>query len=186
MPEDGQLLLAYVRRGDLQAFATLVDRHSTWLLAFARGQLASEEDAEDAVQEVWLRLIRFGAGYRGGVFRAYLVRIARSVIVDRYRRRGQPTVSLDESSETGEITEADLADEAPAPDAAFETAMTAAEVRSVVRELPEGPRNVLLLRVEGELTYREIAEQLSIPLGTALTWMRAATICLRRKLGEKT
>ena len=52
-----------------------------------------------------------------------------------------------------------------------------------LRALPEGPRTVLLLRIEGELSFREIAGELNIPLGTALTWMHAATVRLRKLLG---
>ena len=54
-----------------------------------------------------------------------------------------------------------------------------------MRALPEGPRQVLLMRIEGDLPFREIAEELGVPLGTALTWMRTATLRLREMLGGK-
>jgi len=66
MPDDSQLLLDYARGGRLESLAALVDRHSKWLVAFLRGLLPTEADAEDAAQETWLRVIRFGETYRGG------------------------------------------------------------------------------------------------------------------------
>lgn len=180
MAEDSQLLLDYARRGDLTSFSALVTGHSKGLLAFLRGLLPSEEDAEDAAQEVWLRVIRACGSYRGGSVRAYLVRTARSVAADRYRRAGVPTVSLD--GDAGEGLAAELKDEAMTPGERFATRATADEIRAAVRRLPLRQREVFLMRVEGELTFQEIADQLGIPLGSALTWMRVATRRLKRQL----
>lgn len=185
MADDRQLLENYAQRGDVASLTALAVAHSRWLQALLRGLLPSEEDAEDAVQETWLRVIRSAASYRGGNVRAYLARIARSVAVDRFRKSGQPLVPLDAPTSNGETLGETIADGAPAPDAAFETLATSAEVRARVRSLPRPQRDVLLLRLEGELTFREIAEQLGIPLGTALTWMRTATETLRHQLAKK-
>jgi len=183
MPDDSQLLLDYARGGRLESLAALVDRHSKWLLAFLRGLLPTEADAEDAAQETWLKVIRFGASYRGGSVRAYLVRIARSVVADRFRRVGVPTVSLDAGEGEVQSVADGFSDGTLPPDEVFETRATAREIRTMVRELPPRMREVFLMRVEGELAFREIADQLEIPLGTALTWMRSATIRLRKAFG---
>lgn len=52
-----------------------------------------------------------------------------------------------------------------------------------VAALPFGWRQVVFLRIEGEMEFKDIAAELGIPLGTALTWMRRATVKLKRKLG---
>jgi len=182
MPDGSQLLLDYAHRGDLASFSALVTAHAKWLLAFLRGLLPTEADAEDAVQETWMRVIRSCGSYRGGSVRAYLSQVARSVAVDRFRRSGAPTVSLDEAGEDGEPTSVELPDGAPTPDVRFETRATAAEIRATVRRLPWRLREVFLLRVEGELTFREIADQLDLPLGTILTRMRSASARLRKEL----
>ena len=104
-------------------------------------------------------------------------------MIDRFRRSGRPTCSLDAVDENGASLAETLVDGAPWPSAATELRGTAADVRRAVRALPEGPRTVLLLRIEGELSFREIAGELNIPLGTALTWMHAATVRLRKLLG---
>ena len=183
MTEDGQFLLAYARRGDVMSLSELVARNTTWLRALLRGLTASAAEAEDAFQEVWVRVIKGCHSFRGGSVRAYLARVARTVVIDRFRRRGRPTCRLDAVDENGASLAETLVGGAPGPSAATELRGTAADVRRAVRALPEGPRTVLLLRIEGELSFREIAGELNIPLGTALTWMHAATVRLRKLLG---
>ena len=185
MADGSQLLLNYAHEGDVGSLSALVADHARWLMAYLRGVLPAEADAEDAFQETWMRVIRFCDSYRGGSVRAYLSRVARSVVIDRFRRCVQPTVSLDAGSEDGDVPSLDLVDGALAPDASCELRATAADIRQAVRMLPERLREVALLRIEGELTFQEIADELEVPLGTALTWMRSATARLKKALREK-
>ena len=183
MSDDGQLLLDYARGGDVKALSALVVAHERWLLAFLRGFTSSDQDAEDAFQETWMRVIKSCGSYRGGSVRAYLARIARSATIDRFRRAGRPMESLDAVDDDGGSLSETLADGAPSPAGVFESAATSEDVRRAVRTLPRGPREVLLMRIEGELPFKEIADVLGVPLGTALTWMHTATVRLRRLLG---
>lgn len=175
MSEDGQLLLAYVRQGDVRSLSVLVERNAGWLKGFLRGLVSSDADAEDAFQDTWMRVIRSCGSYRGGSVRAYLATIARSVVIDRFRRNGRAVVSIDVEGGSGAAVVNTLADGAPSPGALFEKAVTAEDVRRAVRALPSGQREVVLMRIEGEIPFKEIAETMGIPLGTALTWMHAAT-----------
>lgn len=171
-----------LEKGEL---ASLVAEHARWLTGLVRGLCANETDAEDAYQETWLRLMKAGDGYRGGSVRAYLACIARSVVVDRHRKSSRYVLSLDVPDEEGATAAESLQDSAETPERRFETSATHADVLSAVRALPEGPRTVLLMRIEGELSFREIATALGVPMGTALTWMHTATVRLKRQLGEK-
>ncbi len=181
---DADLLFAYARRGEVASLSALVARHTVWLMAFLRGMLPSA-DVEDVFQEVWARVIKTAHTYRGGAVKSYLARIARSAAIDRLRRDGR-SESLDIEDEHGESLSADLPSTAPTPRESFESKATAEDVRAAIAALPIGERQVLLLRIEGELSFREIAEELGIPLGTALTRMRNATERLKRQLGERT
>ena len=183
MSDDSQLLANYARRGDVQSLAVLVERHSRGMFAILRGMLPSEADAQDALQDAWHRVVRAAGKFRGGEVRAYLAKVARSAAIDLMRRRGR-TVSLDAGGEGVEDEVAEQVATEPLPSEAFESKADAEEVRLAVQSLPLGPRQVLLLRMEGELTFREIAETLGVPLGTALTWMRLATKNLRKILVE--
>lgn len=183
MSDDSQLLANYARRGDVQSLAALVERHSCGMFAILRGMLPSEADAQDALQDAWHRVVRSAGKFRGGAVRAYLVKVARSAAIDLMRRRGR-LVSLDAGLEgVADVVAGQVAAE-PLPSEAFESKADAEEVRRAVQALPSGPRQVLLLRMEGELTFREVAEELGVPLGTALTWMHVATKGLRKILVE--
>ena len=180
--EDRDLLLAYSRRGDVHSLSVLVRRHAVWMQTLVRGMLPTAADAEDAFQEAWMRVIKSAAGYRGGSVRAYLASAARSAAIDRLRRGGRAPVLFAQEPKDAPPVE-DIPDAGASPVEHFESKATAEDVRLALRTLPEGPRQVLLMRVEAELTFREIASELDIPLGTALTWMRMATQKLKELLG---
>ncbi len=182
MEEDSELLYDYARRGDVKSLAALVRRHSPWMQALLRGMLHEAADADDAFQETWMKVIRSAASYRGGKVKSYLASVARSVAIDRLRReRGD--ISLDAEDGEGASVAATTAAEEATPGERFESKATSAEVRRAIDTLPEGPRQVLLMRIEGDMSFREIAAELDVPLGTALTWMRTATLKLREMLG---
>ena len=186
MEGDSELLFAYSRRGDVESLSALVRRHAVWMQAFLRGLLPTAEDAEDAFQETWVRVVKSADKYRGGKVKPYLAVVARSVAIDRLRQMGR-LVSLDAEDGEGASAAERLPDESPSPDERFESKATAEDVREAVgavRALPDGPRQVLLMRIEGELSFKEIASELGVPLGTALTWMRTATLKLKEMLGE--
>lgn len=151
----------------------LISEHGLWLSGFLRGLTRSEADAEDAYQEVWLRLLKRGGLPQGANERAYLAKTARAVVIDAFRRFSQKTEPLTE----------DLVDTAPEPSRRFETSATHEEIIAAVRALPEPMRSVVLMRVEGELTFEEIAAELKLPLGTALSHMSRATARLKKELG---
>ena len=182
MEEDRDLLFAYARGGDVESLAALVRRHSAWMQALLHGLLVSAADADDAFQETWMKVIRSAGAYRGGAVKPYLAAIARSVAIDRIRQ-ARGTVSLDDEDGEGACAAAAMADDGPTPDERFESKATAEDVRTAVGALPDGPRQVLLMRIEGEAPFKDIAAELGIPLGTALTWMRTATLKLKEMLG---
>jgi len=183
MPEDAELLKAYAREGDPRPLSALVVRHSPWMSALLRGMLPDAE-VEDALQDAWLKVIRSAARFRGDGLKSYLGTIVRSVAIDRLRKLGK-TVSLEAETGNGETPPEEPVDDGPTPDERFESSATREDVYRAVRALADGPRQVLLLRIEAEMPFRAIAEELHVPLGTALTWMRTATIQLRNALGEK-
>lgn len=160
---------------------SLVAAHGKWLMAFLRGLLGADE-AEDAFQDVWLRVISAGSARGGDGMRAYLAHTARSVAIDRFRRR-RPTESLDAENADGDSMLDDLVDPSPSPVARFESKATAQDVRLAIMALPPIQRQVVLMRVEAELDFNEIAAELGLPRNTVLSHMHRATIELTRRLG---
>ena len=78
----------------------------------------------------------------------------------------------------------ELADPSPSPDEHFESEAAEEDVRKALMELPEGQRQVILMRIEAELSFKEIADTLGVPIGTALTWMHSAKANLKKILGR--
>ena len=178
MDDDRSLLTDFARHGDGKSLTTLITRHSKWMMAMLGALLPTAEDAEDAFQEAWLKVIRSASAYRGGSIKAYLASIARSVAIDLLRKQN-PTVSLDDIDACDEAV-----DPTPSPDANFVIKASKEEIRRAVRGLPLRARQVLLLRIEAELTFGEIAEELDLPIGTVLSLSSRATMRLRKELVE--
>lgn len=182
MASDEELFLSYLREGDVESLSALVDRNNVRLSAFLSGILPKME-VEDAFQDTWRCLMSRAAAYHGGSFVAYLIMTARRVAIDRLRRRKE-LVSLDAEPSAGEVALSEqVADTAPTPSERLQSKATAEDVRRAVRALPAGPRQVVMMRIEGELSFKEIAAELGVPIGTALSWMHVATERLREQLG---
>ena len=183
MSDDGQLLLNYARRGDLASLSALISRHGVWMMVLLRGILNSASDADDAFQDTWIRVIKSSSRYQGGNVKAYLATIARSVAIDLLRKRGRDMrLELLSAGDNEQLIE--IPDPSPAPDERFELTATADDVRRALADLPEGPRQVFLMRVEVGLSFRDIAEAMAVPIGTALTWMQTAKVKLKEVLGR--
>jgi RNA polymerase sigma-70 factor (ECF subfamily) len=179
--EDDALIARYREAGDVAALDTLVRRHADMLTRYLRGMLNAAADVDDAFQEVWLKVVRRPEAYRNSNFRGWLIRIAHNVAIDRYRRQ-RPTVSFDACDDEG----GSLADTLPSGDATPRRVAADADtlglIAARVRALPDTQRQVFLMRVAGDLSFKEIAAALKVPLNTALGRMHYAVTRLREEL----
>ena len=183
---DDELIGAF-KAGDGLAMEALFGRYRKPVYAWLLRTAPDHAEAEDLYQEVWLKVIRSVGSYEEGSFRAWFWRVVRNTAVDRARKH-LATPVLDEP----------LSDEADAgtrvEQVADETAvsalarMEAAERQSFLRRAVDGLsarlKEVVLLRVHGELEFREIARTLGLPLGTVLARMNLAVRKLREAVGE--
>ncbi len=183
-PDDETLLRRYARRGDAAAMEALVRRHAAALGAFLAGWGDDAAAAEDLAQETWLRVLRDPEAFRGGSFRAWLLRIARNLAVDRSRKRA-PALWLDAPADPAPdappLVETLADDAAPRPGDALAGAEDRARLLAAVRALPGPQRDVFLLRA-AEVPFAQIADRFSIPLNTALGRMHLAMKALRAAL----
>lgn len=160
-------------------FAELVERQSRFVYRVAYAVLLNRADAEDAVQETFLKLYR-NRGWRNVENeRAFLARVAWRVAVDRRPRQPQAQ-SLDGDSER------DLPGDALSPDPTPEQTLLFsdqhARIHAMIDALPEELRVPLVLSASDELNSREIGRVLDIPEGTVRTRLQRARELLRRKL----
>jgi RNA polymerase sigma-70 factor, ECF subfamily len=167
--------------GEEAEFTALVERQSRFVFRVAYAVLLNSHDAEDAVQETFLKLYRNGGWQRINNERAFLARVTWRVAVDR-RPRSAPLSSLDLNSESDSNSSGDPPSLLPGPEQTVLTANQHATVHSMIDALPEELRLPLVLSAFDEFNSREIAGILGIPEGTVRTRLQRARQILRQKL----
>lgn len=156
-----------LKAGDPKAYERLVADYGDRLRRFA-SRLSGPETAEDIVQEVFLRVYRSVRSFDPtGSLPAWIFTIASNLCVDQLRRR-----PLQVRARTPEPDPSDAAVRRESRDSLLQA----------IASLPDSQKRVFLLREEAGLTFREIAELLQCPLGTALGRMHAAMETLRKSL----
>ena len=181
------------QRFEPEAFDFLVDRYSTALYGFLLRLTSSSQDAEDLVQEVFLRLVRTIADYEhSGRFEAWLFRIATNLARDRIRRivRGPSTTSLGALEGVGGTVAEPGRDGADARNTGLaegpELADEVGRLQGALAKLPQAEREVVLMRHYTELSFAEIAEVMGTPLGTALARAHRGLTKLRALMESRT
>ena len=183
---DDDLVRAYLA-GDLRAFETLFDRYERRILGFVASLGGRPAQVEDAAQTTWLKVVQELPRYRpSGRFKSWLFRIAQRTWLDSVRSAWErKRVALPESADddfegvpiewwiTGRASPQERAATVEHRDALY----------NALDALPDLMRQTVLMRIDGEMTFREIAEAMGCPLGTALWRMKEAQKRLRAKLG---
>lgn len=183
MDVDDRDLLKRYRAGEVAALEALVEKYRRPLFGFIVNMTGGQDDADDIFQETWYRAIRKLAGYRQGNLLGWLVRIARNLVIDRYRRR-KPDVSLDAEDGAGRALGERIEDPGPGPAAQILTRDVAARVAAAVETLPAEQKEVFVLRVRANLSFKEIAKVQRVSINTALARMQYALAKLRPVLKE--
>ncbi len=148
--------------------------------------LLPRADAEDAVQECYLRAWRYFDTFTGTAIKPWLLAILRNVCLAQRARSG--SLVLGETDQIGGAAEAiaPLWGETPeTPELALIRRGTAAALRRLIQELPDEFREVLVLRELNGLTYREIAQVTGAPAGTVMSRLSRARQMLRDALSAK-
>jgi RNA polymerase sigma factor (sigma-70 family) len=157
-PTDNELM-ENVRDGRVEKLAVLFERYQTMLYNFFLRLTGNRAASEDLVQEVFMRVLKYRAGYMGDSrFNVWLFQIARNAHVD-YLRKRKSMLPLD-----GQHVETPSRE--PLPEAAYEVEREAELVRRALDRLPVQKRELLVLFRFQNLKLREIAELLGCQVGT--------------------
>lgn len=185
---DEELVEDYLNRSDEAAFRILVERHQERVFGYLMGMVRDRSTASDLLQETYIRVIRAlnkdrGSYTRQGKWINWVMRIARNATLDyiRSRKKWSDVSSSDDDS-------VDYWDQLPGTDLAADEMMHLSQqhdwLAECIEKLPDEQREVLLLRHEGELTFREIAELTDCSINTALGRMRYALLNLRKMMEQ--
>lgn len=185
-PTDEALVAAYIEKHDQQAFSSLVERHQDRVFGFLMGMVHNRDVANDLFQETFLRVIRAMHDERGsytqqGRWIAWVMQIARNAALDYLRSQkkwrdvdGEETAFWDR-----------LPDDRQSVDDRLDRSEKMRMIEECIRRLPDEQREILLLRHETDLTFREIGELTGVSINTALGRMRYALINLRKMLDAR-
>jgi RNA polymerase sigma-70 factor, ECF subfamily len=179
---DEPALIRSAQHGDLEAFNRLVLAYQDALFNTALRILGDEDLASDAVQEAFLSAFRALNGYRGGSFRAWLMRTVTNACYDELRRKKRrPTTPLEPAGEDDEELESPrwLADPNASPERELDQAELEHAIQHCLENLPADFRTVVVLADIQGLDYAEVSVAVSTPLGTVKSRLARARLRLR-------
>jgi RNA polymerase sigma-70 factor (ECF subfamily) len=146
----------------------------------ARWLMGSPQDAADAVHTAFLRAARYVHTYAGGNARAWWLSIVRNCCLAMLNGRRTRDVSLDALEAMDSLAATDAAE----PEEQLHLAQSAALLVQELARLPHEYREVLVLREIEDLSYREIAEVLGVPIGTVMSRLARARQLMRKALTQ--
>jgi RNA polymerase sigma-70 factor (ECF subfamily) len=174
--EEDKRLMALVAQGDDHALRQLVDRHHPRLVGYLKSEVGSQTTAEELAMEVFIRLHRAASRWRPEAkLSTYLIHIAHNLVLNEWRRKSRkPTSTLDSAPEPG--------------DQSHESARQVVELEEsfdrAVNELPAEQRTAIILLVQQDMPYEEIAIAMKAPVSSIKTWIHRARTRLRELLKD--
>lgn len=187
--DDAELVAAFVENADERAFRTLVERHQERIYGYLMGMVHDADVANDLFQETFVKAVQAMQKQRGsytaqGRWLHWIMRIARNTALDHLRSRKRARARMVMEDEDGLQLDQIIVDGAPDASQQLEKSERHTWLYACIDRLPPEQREVVLLRHESELTFREIAELTDCSINTALGRMRYALLNLRRMLQE--
>jgi RNA polymerase sigma-70 factor (ECF subfamily) len=162
---------------EVPSWEEVARKYGRFLYNVAYRLTGNDDDAQDLVQEVLLRVRRGLESYRPGSMEGWLSRITTNAFLDdTRRRRRRPLELLPEEPDR-------VVSPARSADADFEAEVLSEDVQDALRELPADYRSAVVLSDVVGLSYQEISEALSVPIGTVRSRLHRGRAILRAALG---
>jgi RNA polymerase sigma-70 factor (ECF subfamily) len=187
-PLTDEQIMASLAAGDSTSFNEIFDRYYRQMYNFINKQVSDRESVEDLIQEVFMRVFKSAKNFDPEKkFSSWIYKIALNEVKRHWKRtasRQAYSLNTPLGDEGGDSERQDfIEDTRGTPDDRTEQAMFSRNLRQLIDQLPEKQKTVVLLKVDHELTFEEIAEICECPLSTVLSRMRYAVSKLRRWMG---
>ncbi len=175
---DLDALLARVALQDRQAFDRLYALCSGKLFAVTMRIMKDRAEAEDVLQEAFIRIWQKSHSFRPGQAKAisWLVTIARNLAIDRLRARQMPVAPMEMAQ--------DIADEKPTPETEASNNETRTQLEACLAELEKNRAEAVKSAYLEGYSYQELADRYDTPLNTIRTWLRRSLLRLRNCLEQ--
>jgi RNA polymerase sigma-70 factor, ECF subfamily len=180
-------LAKLARTGDRNAFAELVELYKDKIFHLAYRMLNNKQEAEDAVQETFLRVYTNLQRYdENQKFSTWIFRIGTNLCIDKLRRR-KNTYSLDAEMPDGEGNDyyAMLPSHEDTPEKQVIVSETQEQIRNAIESLPEKYKSVVILRYLHDMSLQEIGDVLQMPVTTVKTRVHRGREYLRKRLEQE-
>src|SRR5436190_17443 len=167
---EAELIRGVVENGDRECFAELFMRHRKTIYFSCRRFFGDPGAAEDATQETFLRAWRNQRAFQGGDYSSWLMRIARNICIDEYRKN-RPEAP---------VVDAEMA-AMPATGGSLEDRMMAERLRQEIRALAPGQRQCLEMKIEG-YSYEETAARTGFSVDAVKSYIQNGRRMLWRRM----
>ena len=180
---DAQFVSAYMN-GDESALCELINRHKQRIFSFIYSKVFDKDVAEDIFQDTFIKVIKTlkkGAYNEQGKFIPWVMRISHNLVIDYFRKNNRmPTFENNTDFNIfSVISDGNLNAEKKMIKGQVEN-----DVRRLIEELPEDQKQVLVMRIYKEMSFKDISEQTGVSINTALGRMRYALINLRKVIDK--
>jgi RNA polymerase sigma-70 factor (ECF subfamily) len=184
LKDDDRKLVARALQGDRKAFEMIVRKYQQPLTSYLGRMTGEREAALDFAQEIFLKAYCSLASYRPAYkFSTWLFKIASNHLIDHWRKKKLPTVSIDQPVESDDD---ELLPQVPDPGPSIVRKLELAEVRARIERalatVPETLRELFVLRHVNEFSYEEIADIKGLPVGTVKNRVFQAKELLRKRM----
>ena len=180
---DAALVKNYVS-GDESSLTILINRHQQRLYNFIYSKVYDRDVAEDIFQDTFIKVIntlKLGKYNEEGKFVPWIMRIAHNLVIDFFRRnKRMPKFNNREDFDIFNV----LSDGSLNAEAELVRSQIHNDIRNLVEQLPIDQRTVLKMRIYNDMSFKEISENTSVSINTALGRMRYALINLRKLIKE--
>jgi RNA polymerase sigma-70 factor (ECF subfamily) len=183
MTEDCQLV-ARALKGDRKAFEMIVRKYEQPLTSYLGRMTGEREAALDFAQEIFLKVYCSLGSYRPAFkFSTWLFKIASNHMIDHWRKKKLPTVSIDQPLDDGEdAVMPQVADPGPSVTRKFELTEIRQKIERALGSVPSALRELFVLRHVNEFSYEEIADIKGLPVGTVKNRVFQAKEILRKRM----
>jgi RNA polymerase sigma-70 factor (ECF subfamily) len=182
--KDDRHLVARALKGDRKAFEMIVRKYEQPLTNYLGRMTGERETALDFAQEVFIKAYCSLGSYRPAYkFSTWLFKIASNHLIDHWRKKKLPTVSIDQPTDDGDgPLLPQVPDPGPPVARKFELAEIRRKIEKALESVPDAFRELFVLRHVNEFSYEEIADIKSLPVGTVKNRVFQAKEMLRKRM----
>lgn len=184
VPTPDALLVKNYIAGDENALAVLINRHQSKLYGFIYSKVGDRDLTDDIFQDTFIKVIKTlksNSYNEEGKFLPWVMRIAHNLIIDHFRRnKKMPMFRETEEFSIFSI----MSDQSLTIENQLITEQVEQDLKRIIQELPADQREVVLMRMYQDLSFKEIAELTGVSINTALGRMRYALLNMRKVIDK--